>query len=381
MSLSNKMRELAVKLEKTNKYQKNFSIKKEQEYLKKFRKPKDDIERSYFQYCCQMRRNTYFVTILLNILSFPVAVFYLLKPVDKPDSCIKWQGVFFSDDKPSNIIPASLMKKIGDIYIIEEKHENMTKWDLMFLYRIFKRYPLSWHFLLKILIKVRFYSYEIAKSSPSNIIVCNEYSFTSSIMTYYCELRGIDHFNVMHGEKIFDITDSFFRFSYCYIWDDYYRKLFVSLKADPDQFIIEIPESLKFQDIRDSGEKEIDYTYYLGWEEGKRLQEIIEIMRKIKQMGYKVAVRPHPRYTKMHELMRIAKDIQIEDFKTLGIEESILRTRNAISVFSTVLNQAYYNGVNIVIDDISDPQKYSRLVDTNYIMLCKTHICLSEIFE
>ena len=137
------MRELAVKLEKTNKYQKNFSIKKEQEYLKKFRKPKDDIERSYFQYCCQMRRNTYFVTILLNILSFPVAVFYLLKPVDKPDSCIKWQGVFFSDDKPSNIIPASLMKKIGDIYIIEEKHENMTKWDLMFLYRIFKRYPLS----------------------------------------------------------------------------------------------------------------------------------------------------------------------------------------------------------------------------------------------
>ncbi|MCI8860729.1 MAG: hypothetical protein HFI71_14730 [Lachnospiraceae bacterium] len=374
------MREFAVKLEKKNEDLSGFSIKEEQEFLKRFKNPKDDIERSYFQYCCQMRKNKPIITFLLNIISLPIIIFYLIKPKDRIDNYSKCQGVFFSDGKPFNIIPTSLKNNLVSIYVVEEKQESITREDLIFLCRIFLRYPLSWHFLLKILIKVRFYCYEIIKRSPSSIIVCNEYSFTSSVMTYYCMLKGIQHFNIMHGEKIFDIQDSFFRFDRCYVWDNYYKELFINLKAEPHQFIVEIPESLKFPNTS-TEEKKIDYTYYLGWEEGEKLSKIVEIMHDIKQRGYRVAIRPHPRYTKMDELMKLARYIQVEDFKTLKIEESLFRTRNAISIFSTVLNQAYYNGVSVVIDDISDPQKYKKIVETNYIMLCKPHICLSELFK
>lgn len=83
----------------------------------------------------------------------------------------------------------------------------------------------------------------------------------------------------------------------------------------------------------------------------------------------------------MDELMGLAGDIQVEDVRKLGIEESLRRTRNAVSVFSTVLNQAYYNGIGVVIDDVSDPQKYSRLAGAHYIMLCKRHRHLSELLE
>lgn len=381
MSLAVRMRELAVKLEKRNEEHNILSIEEEKEYLKKFKTPKDDMERSYFQYRCQMRKNKFCVTALLNVLSLPAILFYLLKPGDRLDDRAKCQGVFFSDGKPDNIIPAGLRAEIQDIHIVGEKHEGMTREDLKFILGIFQRYPLSWHFLLKILMKVRFYRYEMTRWNPSAIIVCNEYSFTSSAMTNYCMSNGIRHVNVMHGEKIFDMRDSFFRFDRCYVWDAHYKELFAGLRAAPGQFIIEVPESLKFPDKGRRIEKKVDYTYYLGWEEGARLVRITEVMGGLKQRGYRVAIRPHPRYTKMDELMGLAGDIQVEDVRKLGIEESLRRTRNAVSVFSTVLNQAYYNGIGVVIDDVSDPQKYSRLAGAHYIMLCKRHRHLSELLE
>ena len=91
------MRELAVKLEKRNEEHNILSIEEEKEYLKKFKTPKDDMERSYFQYRCQMRKNKLCVTALLNVLSLPAILFYLLKPGDRLDDRAKCQGVFFSD--------------------------------------------------------------------------------------------------------------------------------------------------------------------------------------------------------------------------------------------------------------------------------------------
>lgn len=73
--------------------------------------------------------------------------------------------------------------------------------DICFLLHVFLRYPLYCYFLLKVTIKVAGYSFMITKYQSKAIVVHNEYSFTSSILTAYCETRNVLHINVMHGER------------------------------------------------------------------------------------------------------------------------------------------------------------------------------------
>jgi hypothetical protein len=70
--------------------------------------------------------------------------------------------------------------------------------------------------------------------------------------------------------------------------------------------------------------------------------------------------------------------ITLED-STTSIEESIGNTRNAISLYSNCLNQAYYANRMIVIDDISSPKRFERLKEMSYIMFSKPHNLLSDI--
>lgn len=234
-------------------------------------------------------------------------------------------------------------------------------------------------FLLKILIKVRLYDYVIHCYNPCAIVVCDEYSFTSSVLTHYCNERGIEHIDCMHGEKLYYIRDSFFHYNRCYVWDYYYKELLLSLRAEPNQFIISIPPSLRFENTE--SEKIYDYTYYLGGEEKEGLKRILNCLNDLNNSNNHIAIRPHPRYTNLDELqeMILGTTIEIEDCGAISIEESLLRTRNAISVYSTVLNQAYSNGINIVLDDISDPFKFEKLCDMQYIMLHKKHVLLSQV--
>ena len=56
-----------------------------------------------------------------------------------------------------------------------------------------------------------------------------------------------------------------------------------------------------------------------------------------------------------------------------------MRTENVISVFSTVLQQAYYNNVAVVIDDVSNPEKIEKLRERGFVMLQIPHKKLSEL--
>ncbi len=48
---------MAVELERKNNSLFEYPIEKQKAYVKHFREPKDDIERGYFQYRCQMKVN------------------------------------------------------------------------------------------------------------------------------------------------------------------------------------------------------------------------------------------------------------------------------------------------------------------------------------
>lgn len=176
------------------------------------------------------------------------------------------------------------------------------------------------------------------------------------------------------------MRDSFFRFHKCYVWDEFYKDLFIKLRAESKQFIVEVPDSIIFTE-KEKYVKQLDYTYYLMAEDRDVLQVISNSLKKLKDNGYSVAVRPHPRYSDPQLIKELFEGIFIiEDGKKVSIEESVMRTRNAVSLYSTVLYQAYHNGVSIVIDDVSDSLKYNKLRELQYrLMYSDDKKLLSEI--
>lgn len=357
-------------------------VEKQKKYVNHFKEPKNGIERSYFQYCCQMKLYGEPLHFLLNIASFPLTIYYMIK---LKAFCLEkecFDAVFFNDGKPENIIPDSILRKYKKIIVLPSNDRSLNKGDKKFLKEILKKYPLSWMFWLKIIIKISQYSYAIEKHSPKAIICCSEFSFTSSILTEYCHYRNVKLINVMHGEKLYDMHDSFAKFDEFYVWSQEYAELLCSLRFDENQFKIEIPKSLRIKKNKDIKIK-YDFTYYLGGETLEELVRIGEKLRIIKNNGFEVSVRPHPRYSNMSEVNRIFDFLDIENPKKITIEASLLQTRNAISLFSTVLTQTYYSeiGVGIIIDDLSAPDKYKKLSELQYIMLSVEHKLLSELLN
>lgn len=98
-------------------------------------------------------------------------------------------------------------------------------------------------------------------------------------------------------------------------------------------------------------------------------------------MWKKISVRPHPRYSDIELVKRMFPFANVEDTKSISIEQSLLQSGAAISLYSTVLNQALCNSIPIVIDNVSNPENYDKLKRLGYACLYKKHKLLSEILE
>lgn len=382
MGMNDMLRKMAVLLERKQDALFSYDVGKQKKYITKLGNPRDEIERSYFQYKCQMQFNGKGITFLLNLVSFPVAILYWFKYKKKiqVNQLEQKNLVFFRDGKPENILPNSLKKRYKDIEYNPIEGALLTGKDKKFIREIICRYPFSWQFILKCLIKIGRYSFVIEEYSPEAIVVCAEYSFTSSALTAYCKRKNIKHIDVMHGEKMYYMRDSFFKFDECYIWDEYYKKVLVSMKADKSQFVVEVPDSLKFDGELIRTQK-YDYTYYLGAESEEVLKKISKILEQLYKSGKKISIRPHPRYSNIDFVKKIFAFANVEDIEKISIEQSLLQPGAAISLYSTVLNQALYNSIPIIIDNVSNPENFNKLKKLGYICLYKEHRLLSEVVE
>lgn len=353
-------------------------VKEQKKFLESLKEPEDLIERSYNQYLCQRWLKNRAVNILTDIGCIPLMVYYWCKKGEKSLNTEHAKAVYLGMGGGNDNIPRELSEIYSDILNIPKVDECLSKRDKIIIKNLLRRYPLSFEFCLKCLIKVRMYSWVIDMYSPDAIIVSGEYSYTSSFLTYYCRKNGIKHINIMHGEKGYYIRDSFFEFDKCYIWDSYYMDLFSRLRAPSSQFVIAVPPSLT---LKGTYTKKYDYTYYLSSESRKRLRRILELLMKLESLGYKVAIRPHPRYSEMMLINKIFKGkVDIENPKEVEISESILRTWNVVSLHSTVINQAVNSGINAVIDDVSDVERYNLLYELEYRFVADKNILLvSEI--
>jgi hypothetical protein len=181
----------------------------------------------------------------------------------------------------------------------------------------------------------------------------------------------------MHGEKVFNIRDTFSQFDRYFVWDEHYINLFIELRMDKDQFRVSHPETLKL-DIQTQEVPLYDFTYYLGGEDPVERPIIRDALLRTGAPGSRICVRPHPHYSDPVEIKRIFSGFQIENPVDVPLNVSLARTRFAVSLYSTVLYQAYSSGKDTIIDDVTNKAKYEKLRDLRYIMVEKPHRKLSE---
>lgn len=359
----------------------NFDLSKERLdkeiiYLNSLRAPKNDVERSYCQYLCQMFYFNFVFRLICNILAglflIPTIILFLIKNIkNKSTPCMK--AVFLMPQKYNKLLPRCIFREFKEI-IYDGYHVKMMLGveDIRFVCEIIKYKPFSFFFVYKFILRLALYRGIINCYHPIAIITASEYSFLSSILTRYCEYNNMMHINIMHGERFLEIGSSFFRFTRCYVWDEYYIDIFKTLRACDKQFIVEVPPVLEIQtDVCISNMEVVDFKYYLTDHTNEDLKMIALNIDKLLVKGYKVKVRPHPLYC----TRRIAKDFflenVLEDVDSVSIENSLNSTRAVIGVDSTVIFQAYLCGKHVVFDDLVYAERLKMLVEYRYILLCR----------
>ena len=357
-------------------------VARQKAFLESLPEPEDLLERSYAQYRCQMMMERPILRVMYQAASMLLLPVYRRQLLRRPaPQKMQAADAVFAYGSEDTILPESLRGEFAHICQVRDFQNELflTGEDCSFLRELARRYPTAFYFRFKCMAKLAMYRSLYETYRPKAIIVSEEYSYTSSFLTEYCHRLGVEHINVMHGEKLYYIRDSFFHFDRCYIWDEYYRKLFCALRAEPTQFRVELPPSMQPWDSQ-GVEKAVDYTYYLQEEVVPGVYpRIAQALKTLQARGMVIAVRPHPRYTPP-EAMRFFQNFLLEDC-SISIEQSILRTKCAVSLYSTVLLQASINGVEVVIDDLTAPERFAQLGSLRYIMLDKPHGLLSALLQ
>jgi hypothetical protein len=364
-----------------------LSYERQYEYLYRFEEPKTAMDRSFYQCKCELYTSKFYVVFLKQFISLLLFIFYAIYLLIKrknekiyikqnigvhiaDSNNLYYKELFKSFDKIESVLP------MGDYYLRME--------DVLFILKLVFSHPLYPYWLIKNIYKIALYRSIIDKFNPKAIICSSEYSFTSSVLTLYCENYSIQHINIMHGEKFFFIRDAFFYFHQCYVWDEGYIQLFNKLRSRCNQYVVCIPENLKLDIKNDNYGFTYKMTYYLDVEDAKGLLAIKESLLKTKFKPAEMAIRYHPHYSELFPINLIYNTFNnfvIEDPKAVSLIESLSRTEFVVSLYSSVLYQAYLSGKSIVMDDISFPDKYKKLKDFDYIIFKKDHINLSRFID
>ena len=241
------------------------SVTRQKAFLESLPEPKDLLERAYAQYRCQMMLERPILRAgyqLAAMLLLPVYRRQLLRrPAPRKEQAA---DAVFAYDSEDTILPESLRGEFAHICQVRDFQNALflTGEDCSFLRELARRYPTAFYFRFKCMAKLAMYRSLYETYRPKAIIVSEEYSYTSSFLTEYCHRLGMEHINVMHGEKLYYIRDSFFHFDRCYVWDECYRRLFCDLRTELMQFRVELPPSMQPRE-KPSMPPEVDLTYYL----------------------------------------------------------------------------------------------------------------------
>ncbi len=381
MNLFLRLRNIYIKMNSDNTM--FTDVKKQKKVLDSFPEPKDLYERSYYQYKCQMALKDNILVFIQNIVATVLLPFYYIKlRFGNKAFGLHYEitngAIFMTYGIASDTIPSCLYEEYGNIFTCKLGEEcYIGLYEKKILRTLFRRYWYSPHFLFKCMLRIGMYAAKIEYYKPRAVISYSEFSFISSVLTEYCHLRGVEHINIMHGEKLFSIRDTFVKYDRYYVWDEHYVSLLKDLRADKGQFRIAVPSSVKC-DVKKEEDAVYEYTYYLGGEKTEELLRIRDVLVETDVPKLKLCIRFHPRYSRQNEIERLFMGFNIENPADVPLDVSFARTRHAVSLYSTILYQAFECGKDIVIDDVTNTMKYNKLKELRYIMLNKPHQVLSN---
>lgn len=361
---------LLVTLSKVDKSLFDIPVEIQKDFLDSQSLPQNHIDRSYNQYKAQMLFVPSWKIVLQNLVAsifLPFTLVYLLMKsiCDKKGVTVEAAGEFKGLEE---VLPHQLTKEYNINNDVWGDGSSLVLKDFSYILRLaWFRHP---YFVQKSIMKIAMYSHSIRAHSPKAIVVHNEYSFTSSMLTGYCHHHGVKHINAMHGEKLFYIRDSWFKYDECYVWDEHYVNLFIDMKAEPTQFIIAVPPSLS---VRVQEHVDIScfahYKYYLTDQNEEEIKAIVASMSKLCSCGYTIKYRPHPRFSDMDLIEKYIPKEKIEYPRNVSILKSISNLDYAVGLYSTVLLQTHFAGNRVVLDNITYPSKFNQLKALGYLLL------------
>lgn len=353
-------------------------------YIESFDEPNGYFQRSYDQYLCQKKRHPNVLYQVILALTNAVAVvplfyFCVLKRSSNNHS-VKARSpnvaAFLGSESVMDRIPQGVRDEFREIICDGNVGLEVSNVEKKFIRKLWVKYPFSFLFVLKCSMKIAAYCSLINQKNVDAIIVTSEDSFTSSVLTEYCHCRNVRHINVMHGEIVYNLARTFFAFDDCYVWDKHYVDLLVDLRAEPSQFIVELPPGLIY---RGQYEVTTKVKYYLQTQDRMQMQLIKEILDSL-SCDYKV--RPHSVWTDVNAMNEVFPPCCVEDPKAVSIKESIMGSCILIAWNSTVLFQGHINGKMPIIDDITNPQLFRQMQEARYVMLEKADFqVLSKFLE
>ena len=402
------MRIIRTILQKILNDRKKTSSKEEKNYIDSFPEPKDDYDRTRFHYKCVYYPINKKLILILNITGYflfvplvllLVANTFVLTCRDKRKNIHKYNAVlinsnnrigkhFYYEDR----IPKEIEREFGEIQTLMYQRypvirECRLSRDVLYVWiRYVLRHPFSGWTNIHSLVHLAMIDEIIYAYSPKLIINSRvEINYMSSLITLYCEKKGVEYSCFMHGELLANMEFAFVRFSRFYLWDRHYISLFKWARADKSQFIIYTPEILSKNEKTGNNIADYDYTYYMtGTAEGivENYNAIYKALTILQEHGLRIKVRPHPRWSDMNIINALFRDSEIDiETSAITMKKSLERTKGAIGIMSTTLLEAQRCGKTIVLDDISNPNLYDELEKRLYILFDKPHSILSDLVK
>ena len=285
----------------------------------------------------------------------------------------------------SDVLPEDLREKYNSVKEIEliDYEESLLSNIGEDIYReIKRRYFFHFYYRMILLQKLGMFSNYLVRYNPKIIAFYScEREFSGPLQTLLCERSGSRYVSFMHGDYLSTLSFAFQKYSQYYVWDESYVKMFESLKCDSPMPVYR-PKKLKgIATAIEENRCEYFATYYFSDETQDEALKIYEVFKKYETYGLRTKIRPHPRFSDIEMLKRVFKDIEIEDHAIWDLKESITKSLFIVGLTTTVLSEAYFSGKKIVMDDVSNRDKFNGLAERGYVMMNRPHILLSKLTE
>lgn len=374
---------------------KKMTQSEKKQMVDSFPEPRDDIDRTAFQYSCSYANAEKGKMAILHVLgccAIPVLlILYWINGLfckrKEQQKAVLINEQFLTGMSYQDKIPPALYEEFGDICVL-----NFKKYPDLFCgvldrksfgiwFKLFCRHPFCGLRNAACLSHIGSMNRILKEYSPRAVICyMAEKNFASSIVTCLCESKGSEYICFMHGDSLTEVRCAFLRFSRFYLWSEHYRDMFNWGRCDEKQYRYYYPQMYTL-DLPDLGHApEYFLTYYFSGND-ESAQAVCDVMKKCNSEGKKCKVRPHPRYTDIPKIKSIFEPagIYVEDPLSLRLEESVANTECVAALFSTVQNQAYYAGKTMYIDDVSDPEYYMELRSRMALQTSLPHRLMSEL--